>query len=226
MGGHPLAVVIPAYNEQETIGSVVKTAVAYADVFVVNDCSTDDTAVRATAAGATVLTNKHNLGYDRTLSAGFDEVRRRHYRAAVIIDADGEHDPSILEHFHRLLIDDNVPMVLGVRPRPSRFAEHIFVFVIKQWLGPSDILCGCKGFQLSLLDENDGLDHVQSTNTELATASIRRGHKFEELFITGNSRADPPRFGGFLKANFKILASLYRVLRYLVTIQAIPQKKA
>lgn len=219
MGRSRLAVVMPAFNEQDTIADVVRAAVAYADVIVVNDCSTDDTVARAEKAGATVISNAKNQGYDRTLHHGMAEAHRLGYEAAVTLDADGEHNPEVLSEFKKLLIDDHVPLVIGRRPHPARFGEHVFVWIMHKWLGVDDILCGCKGYHLALFEENGGFDHVGSIGTELAAASILRGHAFRQVDVVGRTRADQPRFGNCLKANLRLFMGGCRVARYLKTVQ-------
>lgn len=218
MGRSRLVVVIPAYNEQDTIAEVVAAASAYADVIVVNDCSTDDTANRAREAGAHVISNVTNQGYDGTLNCGIEEALNLGYEAAVTLDADGEHDPAVLAEFQRLLIDEAIPLVLGRRLKPARFAEYVYVWVMRIWLNIGDVLCGCKGYRLRLVDENGGFDHVGSTGTELAVASVRRGYAFQEVDVPGRDRVDTPRFGSILRANARILISMLRVIRYALAI--------
>ena len=221
MGRSELAVIIPAYNEQDTIAAVVAAAVRHADVIVVNDRSQDDTAALAAGAGAHVITNPENVGYERTLEAGFAEARRLDYTAVVTMDADGEHDPAVLSDFYRLLIEEQVPLVLGRRAKPARIGEYIFVWGIRVWLGIGDILCGCKGYRMEVYDANGGFDHVGTIGTELAAASVIRGYAFRELSIPGEMRADAPRFGGAWRANKLILRGFMRLIGYL---KAIPTK--
>lgn len=78
-----LAVVIPAHNEERTVGEVVRGAIGYGTVIVVDDGSTDRTAELARAAGATVLSNSANLGYDGSIAVGFAEAQRLGAEAVV-----------------------------------------------------------------------------------------------------------------------------------------------
>jgi glycosyltransferase involved in cell wall biosynthesis len=205
-------VIIPAHNEQATIGEIAGAAAAYGTVFVVDDCSTDATAARAEQAGAVVVRNETNRGYDGTIERGLAEADVRGFDAAVTMDADGEHDPAILAPFYHHLIDAGVPLVLGVRPKKARFSEKLMGWIMRWKYGVTDILCGMKGYRLELYRENGGFDHCGSIGTELAIASIRRGHRFTEVPVTGRPRADAPRFGSLLRANAKILCALWRVM--------------
>ncbi|MBO6685426.1 MAG: glycosyltransferase family 2 protein [Parvibaculum sp.] len=120
-----LAILIPAFREAATIGSVVKAAREYAEVIVVDDASPDETGTEAAGAGAIVIRNKTNLGYDGTLNRAFEEALARGFAFAITMDADGEHDPALVAKFSALLADEGVPLVLGVRPHKQRFAEVV-----------------------------------------------------------------------------------------------------
>lgn len=204
--------IIPAHNEDATIGEIAGRAASFGTVFVMDDCSTDRTAAVAGAAGATVITNATNLGYDRNIDRGLAEADRAGFEAAVTIDADGEHDPELLQIFRRHLMDDGIPLVLGVRSKRARISEMIMGLVIQNRFGVTDILCGMKGYRLELFRENGGFDHCSSIGTELAIASIRRGHPFVEVPITGRPRLDRPRFGNSPRANLKIFRALWQVM--------------
>ena len=88
----PIAVVVPGYNEAEVIGRVVAGVVAaYPFVIVVDDCSTDATAVRAAGAGATVLRHAVNLGQGAALQTGISYALQQGAAMIVTFDADGQH---------------------------------------------------------------------------------------------------------------------------------------
>lgn len=88
-------IVIPAYNEQGSIGSVLTELTdvlpAY-DVLVVDDGSLDRTRAEALAAGAVVLSLPFNLGVGGAMRTGYLYASRHGYRAVVQVDADGQHD--------------------------------------------------------------------------------------------------------------------------------------
>jgi glycosyltransferase involved in cell wall biosynthesis len=216
--GPRLAILIPAYREAKTIGPVVATARACGTVIVVDDCSPDDTGLVAAQNGAIVLRNEHNCGYDETLNRAFDEAAARGFAAAVTMDADGEHDPSLLVEFDRLLVKDRIPLVLGYRPRKQRISEIVMGAYIKARFGVEDILCGMKGYDMRLWYENGGFDHTKSIGTELALNSIRRKAPFRQVPVSGTSREDTPRFGPSLRANGRIFAALLRALRQEVQL--------
>jgi glycosyltransferase involved in cell wall biosynthesis len=212
MDGSRVAVLIPAFREGETIGGIVIGARVYAPVIVVDDCSPDDTAMQATAAGATVTRNSQNLGYEGSLNRAFEIATGMGFEYAITMDADGEHDPALISEFCALLIGEHVPLVLGIRPRRQRIAEHLMCWYVRWRFGPHDILCGMKGYDLDLVKQNGRFDRSHSVGTELAINSIRRGTPFREVRIRGNARRGAPRFDNSVRANLRILAALWRLI--------------
>lgn len=114
---HPaVLVVIPALNEAESVGGVVKevhAALPKAHVLVVDDGSTDGTRSVASAAGADVLSLPFNLGVGGALRAGFRYAVRFGYDVAVQVDGDGQHDPAEIPDLLGALEDAD--MVIGAR---------------------------------------------------------------------------------------------------------------
>ncbi|MGD9763668.1 MAG: glycosyltransferase family 2 protein [Candidatus Binatia bacterium] len=87
-----VAVLIPALDCAPTIAGVVEAARAHVDrVLVVDDGSADDTATRATAAGAAVLRQKVNRGKGAALRAGMQWLAARGVTHVLTMDGDGQH---------------------------------------------------------------------------------------------------------------------------------------
>jgi glycosyltransferase involved in cell wall biosynthesis len=119
-------VVIPAYNEEDTIAEVVRELEAEGlgvDILVVNDGSSDGTGrVLAEIPAAITVTHPINLGYGAAVQTGMLYAVREGYDFLALMDADGQHVPSQL----RLLLDELVKgwdMVIG-----SRFAGDADVY--------------------------------------------------------------------------------------------------
>jgi len=111
-------IVMPAYNEADTIGatiSQVKRAVPDADVAVVDDGSSDNTAEVALKAGASVLPLPINLGYGGALQVGFMYAEANNYDEVVQIDADGQHEPACVADLLAELRTGKVDLVIGSR---------------------------------------------------------------------------------------------------------------
>lgn len=89
-----VSIVIPAYNEHESIAEVVavlRSAASWREIIVVDDGSTDGTGDRAAAAGATVVTLPYNMGNGASVKNG---IRRATGDFILIVDADGQHPPE------------------------------------------------------------------------------------------------------------------------------------
>lgn len=208
MERHRVAIVIPAYNESATIASVVNAAKEHGDVIVVDDYSSDATASIASNAGATVVSHSTNKGYDGALNSGFIEAARLKYDFIITLDADGQHNPTLIKKFVNLLIKDT-PLVLGVRDSRARFAEHVFAFYTYLRFGITDPLCGMKGYDCRLYESVGHFDSYGSIGTELMLRAISMGNRFEQVHFQIRDRVDKPRFGTVFRSNMKIIRSLY-----------------
>ena len=106
-------IVIPAFNEAQTIQNVIMTlrAHGYTDVLVVDDASQDETATIARQAGAAVVSLAYQLGAWRAAQTGFRFALENGYNEVVTFDADGQHLPSSVHSLvqHR----DSADVVIG-----------------------------------------------------------------------------------------------------------------
>jgi len=107
---------IPAYNEDRFIGSVVLKAKQYVDVVVViDDGSSDDTAMIAERAGALVIRHDSNGGKGEALNTAFKMAREMGVRSLVLVDADGQHQPDEIPLVLAQILDGTADMVVGSR---------------------------------------------------------------------------------------------------------------
>lgn len=109
-------IIVPALNEERTVGDVViaTRALGY-DVCVVDDGSTDATADLAREAGAVVLEVPVNLGVGGALRCGFRWALAHGYDAVVQVDADAQHDPGEIGSLLSRMRDSGADMVIGSR---------------------------------------------------------------------------------------------------------------
>ncbi len=109
--------VIPAYNEEKTVGSVVRKTKKYVDkVIVVDDFSKDNTSKVAEKAGAVVLRHPVNLGLGSSLKTGCEAALRLKGDVIVTLDSDGQHDPREIPKLVGALKDSHLDIVFGRRP--------------------------------------------------------------------------------------------------------------
>jgi glycosyltransferase involved in cell wall biosynthesis len=121
-----ISVIIPAYNEGEVIGNVIKQIRAVVnkldkghEIIVIDDGSRDNTAQSAENAGATVIQHPYNIGNGAAVKTG---IRHARGKILVTIDGDGQHDPNdILKLVNQIGPYD---MVVGSRNSESNTAAH------------------------------------------------------------------------------------------------------
>jgi len=209
----PVIVVIPGYNEAETIAGVVRGVLPYATPLVVDDGSSDGTAAEAEKAGAHVLRLSPNRGYEGALDAGVAEAERLGAAAVVTFDADGQFDPKDLENVIRPLAEGEADLVLGQRPGAARLGEALFNIYARLRFGIRDIVCGLKGYRMDLYRRHGRFDGGSSINTELALHSILRGARVKTVPVTIRAReTGAPRFGTGFRANKRILKALRQAI--------------
>lgn len=108
------AIVIPAYNEEKSVFSVVKKAKKYGTVIVVDDASLDDTAREAKRAGALVLQHPANRGLGASIRTGLQKALVIGSDVIITMDADNQHDPADIPKFLSKISVGN-ELVLGER---------------------------------------------------------------------------------------------------------------
>jgi len=109
-------VIIPAFNEEQSVGAVVKGALRNGHItccVVVDDCSSDKTASVALKAGAHVIRKNHNEGTGAATKTGLAYAMKHGADAVIFMDADGQHDPKYIQ----LLLSEaqTHDMVIGSR---------------------------------------------------------------------------------------------------------------
>jgi glycosyltransferase involved in cell wall biosynthesis len=125
--------IVPALNEEETVGRVIDEIRAFDpgfDVVVVDDGSTDRTAGMAADRGAHVLRLPFNLGIGGAMQTGYRFAFERSYDIAVQIDGDGQHDPQQLPAILGPVLDGAADLCVGSRfagesPYRSSFARRV-----------------------------------------------------------------------------------------------------
>jgi glycosyltransferase involved in cell wall biosynthesis len=149
-------IIVPALDAASSIGGVVDDLRESLDapVIVVDDGSSDATGYVAGAHGAIVLRHEANLGKGAAILSGLREAERRGFRAALTVDADGQHPgPSARAVLNGS--DDPTAFVLGVRdlvrdgaPRSNRFGNQVSNFFLSAFSGTRlrDTQCGLRRY--------------------------------------------------------------------------------
>ncbi|MEJ5308519.1 MAG: glycosyltransferase family 2 protein [Anaerolineae bacterium] len=125
--GLQVLVVIPAYNEQGKVGTVVKKVLAQGmkSVLVVNDCSNDQTAVEARTAGALVISHEQNLGVGAAIRTGIDYALAHGFAVVAILSGDDQHDPTELPGLLQPILVADYDFVQGSRRFHGLHAPNI-----------------------------------------------------------------------------------------------------
>jgi glycosyltransferase involved in cell wall biosynthesis len=154
--------VIPAYNEDRFIGSVVLKILPYVDwVVVVDDGSKDRTAHIARQAGADVLVHCVNRGKAKALQTGFARALELGADVVVILDGDGQHNPEEIPIVAEPILRDQADMVIGSRFRETKsqipiwrqFGQHALTLAtnVASGVPSSDSQSGFRAFRASAL---------------------------------------------------------------------------
>jgi glycosyltransferase involved in cell wall biosynthesis len=116
-----VSVIIPALNEEEPIGGVIREILATnvsSEIIVVDNGSSDSTADRAREAGARIVSEPRR-GYGRACQAGVDAVSSQS-QVIVFLDGDGSDCPETMEALVQPVVDDRYDFVMGSRTRGRR----------------------------------------------------------------------------------------------------------
>ncbi len=111
-------IIIPAHNEAENLPHVLprlREVAPEADILVIDDHSSDDTGRVARALGARVVRLPNNLGYGGAVQTGFRFGAEQGYDFAVMMDADGQHDPAFVPALLAPVVAGECDVALGSR---------------------------------------------------------------------------------------------------------------
>jgi glycosyltransferase involved in cell wall biosynthesis len=189
--------VIPAYNEEKTIGRIVEETSKYVNqVVVVDDGSTDGTREVARSAGAMILGHSHNAGYGASLATGFKYVKNNGAGILVVLDGDGQHDPGQIPQLIAPIIEGKADVVIGSRfmddehksemPAYRRFGIGV---VNKAWRFASsdsmtDTQCGFRAYSRRAIDGIDIREAGMSASLEVLDQASDNNLKVVEVPVS------------------------------------------
>jgi glycosyltransferase involved in cell wall biosynthesis len=148
---------IPAFNEENNVGAIVESASKYVDkVVVVDDGSSDNTGAVAKSSGAFVIRNEVNKGKAGAMYVGFDYAQKIGADTVIILDADGQHDPSEIPNFITK-IKEGFDIVVGARQFNTKVMPRIRIFANSFSSHLTSIVCRTK-----ILDSQSGYRAVRT----------------------------------------------------------------
>lgn len=220
MAEEKVIAVIPALNEEKTISTVIKGVKKHVDeIILVDDASTDKTAIIAQREGAIVISHKKNQGYDKSIDDGFALAAERAATIILTFDGDGQHDPGDIPEIVKPILDGEADVVVGKRPHCARIAEYLFALITRIKANIDDPLCGLKAYHIKIYKDIGYFDTITSIGTQLMLNAKRSGYRVVQRNITLNDRGDIPRFGKRVKANWKIFKAIIKTLYWGVKTQ-------
>jgi glycosyltransferase involved in cell wall biosynthesis len=169
--------IVPVYNEQNQIEKVVCGILAQGlVVLVVDDGSTDDTAVRAANAGAAVLQQHHNQGKGVALRRGFSWALEQEYEAIVTLDGDSQHDPAEIPKFLEAADREPYDLIIGARNFDDMPWTRYTMNMLGRWTFS-------RVMGRPMLDNQSGYRFLSRRLAAAALAGHENGYEFEVEMI-------------------------------------------
>ncbi len=224
-----ISIVLPAKNEAAALAGLIprlRAAQPEAEIVVVNDGSTDETAQLCSAAGVTCVTQRYSMGNGAAIKRG---ARAAKGNVIVFMDGDGQHDPADIERLLKRL-DEGYDMVVGARDWAGqagvgRGVANTIYNRLASWMTGFEIRDLTSGFRAVRADKFREFIHLLpngfSYPTTITMAFFRSAYSvaYEPLAVhqrIGKSHIRPLRDGiRFLLIIFKI-ATLYSPLKLFV----------
>ncbi|KQC31939.1 glycosyl hydrolase [Nonlabens sp. YIK11] len=220
-------VIIPAFNEADSIGLVLADIPAMVDeVIVVSNNSTDATEANASQAGATVL-KESRRGYGFACLKGLEYVAQKENKPDIIVFLDGDYSdyPEQLTELVAPIIESNVDLVIGARNKKLREAGSMtFPQIFGNWLattlmklffnsrftdlGPFRAIKYDKLVALNMEDETYGW------TVEMQLKALKKNYSYEEIPVRYRNRIGVSKVSGTVKgaifAGVKILTWIFK----------------
>ena len=228
-----VSVVVPAYNESASIGSLVaglRHAGSWREIIVVDDGSSDDTGARAAAAGARVIRHPYNKGNGASVKTG---IRNADGAFILILDADGQHRPADAARLVAKLSEYD--LVVGARSSATqagaaRRAGNAVLNGLASYLTEQHIPDLTSGFRAArreyLLEFLHLLPNGFSTPTTTTLAFIKAGYSvgFEPIDAAARQGASKIKLGAdglqFLVILLKVI-TIFSPMRVFLPMSAV-----
>ena len=212
---------IPAYNEEHTIASIVQASLIHcSQVIVVDDGSVDRTSANALAAGATVIRHQSNSGKGVAVASIFDHAVRSQADVLVLLDGDGQHDPSEIPSLVAECLHGGADAVVGSRfhknahsktPRIRRLGQMAFntMTSVASGVNCSDSQSGFRAFNRRAFCSMRLTESSFSVESEMQFEYRTRGLTLSEVPISCTYERPPKR--NILSHGMMVLTRLLRM---------------
>lgn len=223
-----IIVIIPAYNEESAIGQVIAEIPKnwVREIVVVDNRSTDNTAINATKAGATVV-HEPLPAYGRACLRGMAYVESLSVAPDIIVFVDGDHSdyPEELPHLVKPILEQNYDMVigsraLGKRERGSMTPQQVFgnwlsTFLLRILYGVQYTDLGpFRAIKWDKLLALDMQDKTYGWTVEMQLKAAKQGLKSTEVPVRYRKRIGFSKISGTAKgvilAGYKIITTIFK----------------
>jgi glycosyltransferase involved in cell wall biosynthesis len=228
IGGRKIVVVIPAFNESESIGRVIDEAKEALEglnftIVVVDGRSTDGTDKIAREKGA-ILIYQRKTGYGDALRTGFIHARRKlGADILAMMDGDMTYDPADIPRMLLPIVNDEADVVVGNRlwkeddlsmTLLNRVGNRVLSSIARITLGVDlhDTQCGIRAFKAELVDSIDLTAEGMPFATEMLAELEFAGARMLEMNVSYRPRSGKTKLHP-LRDGFRILATIVRLVR-------------
>ncbi|AEH00494.1 glycosyltransferase family 2 protein [Lacinutrix sp. 5H-3-7-4] len=222
-----IKVIIPAYNEQDSITNVINDIPNIVnEVIVVNNNSTDLTAANAEKAGATVLT-ENNRGYGYACLKGMDYIAKLQVKPDIIVFLDGDYSdyPEELTKVVAPILNDDIDFVIGSRVKRLRegnsmtpqqvFGNWLATFLMRLFFGAKFTDLGpFRAIKYNKLLALNMEDKTYGWTVEMQLKALKQKLTYVEVPVRYKQRIGVSKVSGTVKgtifAGFKILGWIFK----------------
>ena len=222
-----IKVIIPAYNEEASIGKVIKEIPSFvSEIIVVSNNSTDNTFLFAQQAGATVL-HEPQKGYGYACLKGMHYISDQGSQPEIIVFLDGDYSdfPAEMDKIINPIIEDDMDLVIGARVEylrekgsmtfPQIFGNRLATSLMKLFfnanftdLGPFRAIKYEKLLALNMEDKTYGW------TVEMQLKAVKKNYKYIEVPVHYKNRIGTSKVSGTIKgaifAGVKILSWIFK----------------
>ena len=206
MEEYKIGIVIPAFNEQDSLAKLIPIIKNYGNVLVINDGSTDETQKIINQFKCQYIKNEKNLGYEKSIIKGLKFFINNNFDYILTFDADGQHDVEDLKKILKFGIDKQ--LIICSRKKLNRFSEYFLSIYFYFKYKVKDPLSGMKLFKVDILKEIELDNFDKNFMVDLIQHLLIKKVSFINVDISTKDRIDKPRVGNNFKANIKILKVL------------------
>lgn len=222
-----IKVIIPAYNEQDSIGNVIQDIPKIVDeVIVISNNSSDNTEINAKNAGATVLSETRK-GYGYACLKGMDYISKQEIKPAIVVFLDGDYSdyPEQLTEIVHPIINDNIDFVIGSRVKRLRengsmtpqqvFGNWLATFLMKLFFGAKFTDLGpFRGIKYDKLLALNMEDKTYGWTVEMQLKVLKQKMSYVEIPVKYRNRIGVSKVSGTVKgtifAGVKILGWIFK----------------